>query len=109
MFVVVLFGQEAGLDFENAIEIESIASHHLVEVEAAALGAMDRGVSIDLANARLDGCKFVRRNQIRLVEQDNVGKSELLLGLRRAIDFTKEVLGVGHGHDGIELGTAANV
>ena len=71
--------------------------------------SVNTGIGIDPANARFDRGEVVRRDQIGLVEQHDVGETKLLLRLRSAIDLTKEVLGVDHGHNGIELGPAADI
>ncbi len=50
-----------------------------------------------------------RRNQIGLVEQDDVRKGDLVLRLRRILQPFLQPLGVRHGHDGVELGLAADI
>jgi hypothetical protein len=71
--------------------------------------SVNTGIGIDPANARFDRGEVVRRDQIGLVEQHDVGETKLLLRLRSTIDLTKKVLGVDHGHNGIELGPAADI
>jgi hypothetical protein len=43
------------LDRQDAVEVEGAAVEHLVERDGAALGAVDGGQRVDLADARLDG------------------------------------------------------
>ena len=46
--------QKAGLDFEDAIDVESVSLKDLAEIDPAALGAVNDGIGIDPANAGLD-------------------------------------------------------
>jgi hypothetical protein len=70
---------------------------------------MDARVGIDLPDARFDRCKLVGGNQIGLVEEHDVGEGELLLRFVSMIDLAQEMLGIDHGHDGVELGLAADI
>jgi len=62
------------------------------------------GAAVDGAAARLDGIQLVRRHQVHLVQYDHVGKGHLLLGLVAVLQPGQQVLGVHHGHDGVEHG-----
>ena len=73
------------LQLEDAIEVERAALQHVLQRDLATLGAMQFGVRIDAANARLDFGKLCLGNQIGLVEHDDVGKRDLVLGFRRVL------------------------
>jgi len=48
-------------------------------------------------------------DKIDLVDENDVGKRELLLGFRGPIDLFAKMFGVGDGDDGVKLGLAADV
>ena len=54
MLVSFLFLQKFRLDVEDAVEIEGVAAEHVGDVDLRALGAVQRGVRIDGADARLE-------------------------------------------------------
>src|SRR6185312_1360861 len=60
MVVMLVCRQEIRLDVEDAVEIESVAAEHFVDLDLRALGAMDLGIGIDGADARLDFGQFGR-------------------------------------------------
>ena len=51
----------------------------------------------------------VGRDQIGLVDQDDVGEGDLVLGFGRVLEPVVEPLGVGDRHHRVELGPAADV
>ena len=108
MIVVMLVRrlQELRLDVEDAVEVERIAAEHLVDPDFRALGAMQPRIRIDAADARLDFGEFGRRDQIGLVDEDDVGKGDLVLRLGRILEPVLEPFGVGDGDDRIQLGLA---
>ncbi len=62
MLVVVLFDrQEFRLEFQDAVEVEGVAAEHGVELDGAFGRAVQFGVGVDAANARLDLFQFGRR------------------------------------------------
>src|ERR1019366_4903086 len=56
--------EEGGLDVEDAVEVEGIAAEHFGDVDLGALGAVQPGVRIDGADARLDFGELRRRHQV---------------------------------------------
>ena len=54
VFMIMCFDEKIRYNLENAVEVKGIAAEHLGEIEAAAFGAMNAGIGIDSANARLD-------------------------------------------------------
>src|SRR6202022_2088608 len=82
MIVIVLIPgfQKFRFDLEDAIEIECAALQHVGQRDLATLGAMQFGIGVDAANPRLDFGKFSLGNEIGLVEHDDVGERDLVLG-----------------------------
>ena len=53
--------------------------------------------------------EFFRRDEIGLVEHDDVGKGDLVFGLAAVLQAQRQVLGIDKGDDRIELGLGAHV
>ena len=102
MIVIVAGLEEVRLDLQDAVEIEGAAVQHVVERDLAALGAMQLGIGVDGADARLDLGKLGLGHEIGLVQHDDVGEGDLVLGLRRVLQPVGQPFGVGHGDDRIE-------
>ena len=68
-----------------------------------------RRVGVDGANARLDFAQFGGRDEIGLVEDDDVGEGDLALGFRRVAQPGGEPFGVGDGDHRVEPGRLLNV
>ena len=100
--VVIVDFEELRLDLHDAVEIEGLALQHVVDRHVAALRAMQLGIGIDRADARLDLAKLGGRDEIGLVEDDDVGEGDLVLGLRRVAQPRGEPFGVGDRHHGVE-------
>ena len=71
-------------------------------VDVALLRVMQLRVRVDRADARLDLAQFGRRHEIGLVEDDDVGEGDLVLGLGRVAQARREPLGVGDRHHRVE-------
>src|SRR5260370_11143825 len=97
------------LDLQNAVEIECITPEHLRQRNVTALSLVQLGIGIDAADARLHFAEFVGRDQVGLIEQDDIGERDLVLRLRRVLEPVLEPFGVGDGDDGVELGFAADI
>src|SRR5580704_9312582 len=80
MIVAVAGFEEFRLDFEDAVEIERAALQHVRQRNLAALGAVQFGIGVDGANAGLDFGQFGLGDEIGLVEYDDVGECDLVLG-----------------------------
>jgi hypothetical protein len=104
MIVVVTVAavEEFRFDLQDAIEIERAALQHVGYRDLAALGAVQFGVRVDGADPRLDLGQFRLGDQIGLVEHDDVGKRDLVLGFRRVLETVAQPFGVGHRHHRIE-------
>src|ERR1700722_3564788 len=105
----VAFFQEGRLDVENTVEIEGVAAKDLGQRDGAALRAVQPGVGIDPADARLDLAQVGVADEIGLVDQDHVGEGDLVLRLGRVAQPVFEPLRVRNRHHGVELCPLADV
>src|SRR4051812_10419670 len=101
--------QELGLDLQDAVEVERVAAEDLGQRDPATLGPVHLGIRVDPADSRLHLAQFIGRDQIGLVEQDDVGERDLVLGLRRILEPLQQPFGIGDRHHGVKLGLAADV
>ena len=103
MMIVIVAGlEEFRLDLEDAVEIEGAALQHVGQRHLAALGAMQFGIGVDGANPRLDFGELGLGNEIGLVEHDDVGERDLVLGLGRVLEPVAQPFRIGHRHHGVE-------
>src|SRR6185369_14075730 len=109
MMIVVIGGlQELRLDVEDAVEVEGIAAEHLGDVDLRTLGTMQPRIRVQAPDARLELEQLARLHEIGLVDQNHVGKGDLVLGLRRVLQAVLQPFGVGDRHHGVELGLGAD-
>src|SRR5262249_40719848 len=80
--MTLLFVEERRLEIEDSLEIERVASEHLVQRQPAALGPVQCRVRIDGTDARFDVTQLLRRDQVRLVDENHVRKRDLILRFR---------------------------
>ncbi len=86
MMVMTVAGiEEFRLDLENTVQIERAALQHVGQRHLAALGAVQLGVGVDAADPRFDFGQLCLGDEIRLVEHDDVGERDLVLGFRRVL------------------------
>ena len=85
VIMIVAGFEEVRLDVEDAVEIERAALEHVRQRHLAALGAMQLGIGVDAADARLDLGQLGLGDEIGLVEHDDVGEGDLVLGFRRVL------------------------
>src|SRR5262245_66535091 len=103
MMMVAVVAQKLRLDLQDAVEVEGVAAEHLRQRDRATFGLVHLGVGIDAADARLDLGELVGLHQVGLVEQDDVGEGDLVLGLRRVLEPLLQPLGeIGSGRVGKE-------
>src|SRR5689334_12662824 len=72
MIMIVGF-EERRLDFQDSVKVERAALQHIRQRHLAALGAMEFGVGVDAADARLDFSELGLGHKIGLVQHDHVG------------------------------------
>src|SRR5580692_1310022 len=109
MMIVTVAFEKFRLDVEDAVEIEGVALQHFAQRDLGALGLVHPRVWIDAADARLDFGQLLGRHQVGLIDQDHVGKRDLVLGFRRVLQAVVEPFGVGDGHHRVELGAPSDV
>jgi hypothetical protein len=85
VFVLVLFGEEFRLDFEDAFEIEGVSSQYLGEIDTAALRAVNLCIGVDVSDTPFDRWEAARIDKINLVDENDVGERELFLRFRRPL------------------------
>ena len=102
MIVAIAGFEKFRLEFEDAVEIERAALQHVGQRDLAALGAMQFGIGVDAADPRLDFGQFRLGDEVGLVEHDDVGEGDLVLGLGRVLQPVAQPFGVGDRHDRIE-------
>src|SRR5690348_16523686 len=97
MFVMMMIvgAEEIRFEIEDAIEIEGVAAEHGIQGNLGALCLVQLGIRINAANARLDFAQLIGRDEIGLVDQDHVGKGDLILGLRGVLEPFAKPFGVG--------------
>src|SRR5579872_420351 len=70
--IVAVAFQKRRLDVEDAVEIEGVAVQNFVERNLGTLRLVQAGIGIDAADTRLDVAQLFGRDQIGLVDQDDV-------------------------------------
>src|SRR6185312_15163140 len=90
MIVAVAGFEKIRLDIEDAVEIERAALQHVGDRHLAALGAMQLGIGVDAADAGLDLRKLGLGDEISLVQHDDVGERDLVLGFRRILEPVRQ-------------------
>ena len=102
MMMVMAFLQEIGLKRDDAFEIEGVALQNLRDLDIAFRRVVQPGIGVDGADARLDIGKLAIADEIDLVEQDHIGKGDLVLGFRRIFQPLGQPFGVGDGDHRVE-------
>ena len=83
IMVVLIDLQKLLLDVEEYdVEVEGAAFEHVLDLHVAFLGPVQPRIGVDGADAPFELLQFLRGDQIGLVEQDDVGESDLFSGLR---------------------------
>ena len=99
---MIVLGEEIRLEFEDTVEIERAALQNIRQRHLAAFGAVQLGIRIDAAYPAFDLGQFGRGHQIGLVEHDDVGEGDLVLGLGRILQPLAQPFGVGDRNHGIK-------
>ena len=97
-----LLDEEIRLLFELRREVKGAHVQHVIEVDEGVPGAVDFARGIHPADACLQGVEFRRGGEVGLVQQQHIGKGDLLLALRAVAEMLAHVLRIHQGHDGIE-------
>ena len=70
---------------------------------------MQLGVRIDPANPRLDLAQLGVVHEVGLVDEDDVGERDLVLGFGGVFQAIFQPLRVGDGDDGVEFGLSPDI
>ena len=99
--------EELRIILDRTGQIEPALFEDFLQVHIRPGGAKNACRGIDLANHRFHTGKLVRIHEVRLVEQHNVGKGDLVPGFRTVLEPHQQVLGIGKRDDRVEprLGT----
>ena len=104
VFVLVAVGfEEVRVDLHGAVEIEAADAEDLVHVDGRILAAMHRRGGVDRMQTLRELIELCRRDEVGLVEQDDVGERDLLLRLTQVVKVLHDVLAIHHRDDGVEL------
>ena len=109
VLVIVVAGQQPGLDVEDARQVEGAPAEDAAEIHAGPLGLVHGGVRIDGPDAGLDLVQLVGGDEIDLVEQDGVGEGDLFQGLVAVVDAAEEVVRVHQRHHRVQGDLALDV
>src|SRR4029078_8737723 len=105
VLVVMNIGlEERRLNLENAIEIEGIPDADFSNIDLGALRAVQPRIRIESTNSCLECAQLFRGYQVGLVDQDDIGKGDLVLCFRRVFEAIHEQLAVGNGDSRIQFG-----
>ena len=101
--VVFIFGdEEIGVVAQNAVKVEAAFVQHIGKGNLAALGLDDAGMGIGDADAGFNQGQFGFGHKVGLVEQDDIGKGNLLFGFLCVGKALHQVAGIHHGYDTVE-------
>jgi hypothetical protein len=116
--VVLMFRiriEELGFKIEDTFEVKGSNVEKFLGTDDSLLAAEDGSIEIERLDALLDGHQLVFRGQIRLVQNNLIGKDDLFHGLilhsfgLLVVETVDDVLGIHHGNDGIEVVHFLNV
>ena len=99
--VVMAVLEEMRVVFQRAFQVEGALIENPGEIDAGTGGLVDTGGRIDGAHDIFDAGDFLRRNEIGLVDDNDVGKGDLVFGLAAVLQAQRQMLGVNEGNDSI--------
>ena len=97
-----MVGQDVGVDLKLGLEIEGADVDHLVEVDHAVGRVMNRRQRVQGTQLTLDTGDAFGVEEVGLVQQQDVGKSDLLLRLGALLQIRVDVHGVDEADEGIQ-------
>jgi hypothetical protein len=101
--------QELGIDFLGPFQVEAPHVQDAVQRDSAVPGPADGGDGVDAADSRLERVEVPRGDEVGLVEEDDVGKRDLLHRLITGVEVRPDVLCIHDRHDGVEPEVAAHL
>lgn len=103
MMRMIIRFEKIGLQFQDTIQIESIALQNRVERHIRFHGEMQDRVGINAADARLNLSQFFFCHQIGFIEDDDIRKSDLRFRFGSVFQPIVEPFGVGERHHSVKL------
>ena len=94
--IMVIDMQEFRFNFEDAIQIKGILAQHRIQGHLTAACAMQLGIGINSTDTRLNLAHFTFAHQIHFIENDHIGKSDLVARFRRVFQPLAEPFGIHH-------------
>ena len=101
--------QELGLQGGDSLQVEAAAAEDQVQADIGPLRPVDRRQRVDPADRGLDPLQFDLIDQVGLVQDDLVGKGDLLDRFLRIDKAQGQVLGVDHGGHRIQSGPGLDI
>ncbi len=103
VFVSGFFFEKLRIDLHGPVEIKATDIEDLFDFDLCVGRAVDFGQRIHVADALLQSIEFFRRCEIAFVQQNDVGKSDLLLGFAAlVVDVQEDVLRINEGDHGVD-------
>ena len=103
MMRMIIRFEKVRLQLQDTIEIESLALQHSVERHIRFHATMQRRIGVNAPDARLDLRQFFFCHQIGLVQNDDVGESDLRFRFGRVFQTVAQPFGVSERHHRIKL------
>ncbi len=94
--------EEVAVERELVIQVEGMEVDDLIDRQIGLGGPENLRDPVDAANPGFEGIHIGTADQIGLVQQDSIGKSDLFLGLRGVIEVEVKMFGIDDGDNSIE-------
>ena len=93
---------EVGVELGRAGEVEAADVEHVLEINGGVLGAVELGGAVHLVDTGFEDIEVGGGDEVGLVEDDDVGETDLFFDLGGRVDVEEDVFGVHDGDDAIE-------
>ena len=100
--VVLVFLEEVGVDVQLGVEVEAPQIQHLLERHLAKMHRLDGRTRVHVLEAVRQGIHVLGTHQIRLGQENLVGKTHLAACFLAVVELLRCVLGVHQGDDGVD-------
>ena len=92
--ILVTMLQELRIVLQRPLQVEGTLVQDFGEIDAGTARLVDACAGVDGPNDVLDLRQLVRRHEIGLVDDHDVGEGDLVLGLAAVLQAERQVLGV---------------